>query len=584
MESQNGSGRMSRGYSRRTVVRAGGLAGVGLAAAALVGCGSKKESEPKAGGTPAIQGSTPVAAGTQIKRGGTYKWVDTGDPPTFDPNANTSYSTKTFAAAVYSRLFRIDSAPGINPFERGVVGDLAESAETPDGLNWTIKLKKGVKFHNKAPLSGRELTSEDVLASWRLVTAKTSVSASLVSDIVKVEAIDNYTIKMTTKAPSPTFLETLADANIFYVLPKEAEAGKLDLKTTWVGTGPWMVDSWESSVRMKFSRNPDYYVKDVPYMDGMERVVIPEYANSKAQFEAGNIHAAGIQATDVLDLRGRQPDVQWQGPTYSILNWINFSGEDQDPKAPWRDVRFRQAVSMGIDRDAMTEVSGNATKFRKAGIDVPPTWNNFIPFGFGKKWWLDPKSAEQGPSAKSFVYNVAEAKKLLQAVGVPNTPITYQYTDRYGQPFNTLAEAIGNWLRELGLNIQNEVHDYSSKYIPQTFKGNYHGIAFMSSTVFSEPGSYVDRFFGDDPLNHGHVKDEKIRDLHAKQRVEMKEEQRAAYIKEIQKLNAEQMFYAPVQAGTGVSWVAYRKEVRGIRTTRGYGGYAENVPFYWLQS
>lgn len=567
------------------------MAGGGLATAALIGCGGDDDDPdttrtPSAGDGGGGGGSTasPTAATSsgEIKRGGIWQGADSGDPPTLDPNGNTSFSTKGFAAHVYSRLFRIDTQAGENPFNRGTIGDLAESAESSDGQHWVVRLKQGVKFHDKAPVSGREFTSDDVIASWDLLTAESSPSRTLVSNFTNVQAVDDYTVNIDLSSPSPVFLETLADANIFWIMPREALDGGFDPKQTAIGTGPWMLKEYVSSVRTDFDRNPDYFEEGRPYMDGISNSIIPEYANRRAQFEAGNIYATGVNAQDVMDLRQQFPDAIWQAPSLSILNWVSFSPEDMDPNAAWRDERFRQAVSMAISRDDMNELAYNLSALKEAGIDFDEGWNNFIPVGFGQKWWLDPKSAEQGPSSSFFEYNLDEAKRLLEASGYDGSPIKYQYTDRYGSTWNTLAEAVNGWLAELGLNVQTEVQDYNSVYITQTFGGNYNGIAFMSSTVFSEPGSYVERFFGDDPLNHGRVNDPDIRALHEQQKVEMDEEARSQQIKDIQRLNAEQMYYVPTQAGTGTTFTVYQDFVKGHRQTRGYGAPTESTAFVWL--
>ena len=78
-------------------------------------------------------------------------------------------------------------------------------------------------------------------------------------------------------------------------------------------------------------------------------------------------------------MRGRQPKIQWLGPSGTALTWVAFPPEDEDPKAPWRDERFRQAVSMAIDRDAQTNLISNVTNLKKAGLDVDQSWNNIVP-------------------------------------------------------------------------------------------------------------------------------------------------------------------------------------------------------------
>ena len=95
-------------------------------------------------------------------------------------------------------------------------------------------------------------------------------------------------------------------------------------------------------------------------------------------------------------------------------------------------------------------------------------------------------------------------------------------------------------------------------------------------------GNYFYRMFGDDPQNHGRVKDPKITELDDKQSRELNPEKRREYIWEIQRVNADKTYYVPSQIGAGVGWSAYRPEVRGIIQTRSYGGATETLPDRWL--
>ena len=576
-----------RRLSRRSLIRGGSVAGAGLLGAALVGCGGSDEvatataTAAPAGTTAAPATATEVVAAGP-KRGGRYQTYVVVDPTSLDPYANLSYTVKGFAAYVYSRLFRIDAQPGTPPEDAGLVADLAESAESPDGMTWTVKLKPGAKFQNIAPVNGREITSEDVLFSFGRLTAPESPGGTLVPKGMTLSAVDDHTLQFTVPAPSPTMLDFLADANLLWIMPKESDGG-FDPIQTPIGSGPWILENYDAAAKMTYKANPDYFVEGLPYMDGIDVSIIPEYANYKAQFDAGNIDGFTPAANDVLSMKSQHADLQWLGAISLGLLFVFFSGEDQDPNAPWRDERYRQAVSHAIDRDGLFELIYNYTKLVEGGFEMSSDWNNILPRGYGSRAWLDPKSAAQGPSAKFFNYDPAEARKLLEAVGGSDQPFTYQYTGNgYGANFVTYAEAIGNWLSEVGLKPQTETQDYSSQYITQTFRGNFHGLTTGLQTPFPEPGSWVNRMFGDDPANGSRVHDPKIDELNAKQKVEIDPKARIEYFHEIQRLSDQAMYYVPTPGSGGTAWTAYQPRVRGIRSTRGYGAPTESWAQYWL--
>lgn len=569
--------------TRRGVLRGAGIASAGLAGAALVGCGGDDDT-PGGGGGTATGTSQTQATNTptgDVKRGGIYRTALAGEPPTLDPYVNASVSTKTFANYVYSRLYKIETQPDRDPFDLGAIPDIAESAESSDGQHWVVKLREGVKFHDIAPVSGREVDAEDVLFSYQRLTAPEAPNRTQFAEVADVQVVDATTLNFVTRAPSPTFLETIADANLLLIQPKEA-GSDFDPQAVPIGSGPFQQTSRRVDVKAVLDRHPEYFLEGLPYVDTVEETVIPEYANVKAQFLAGNLDVAGITAEDILEVRGSNPEFQWLRTANIGMAWIAFSGEDVSPDAPWRDERFRQAVSMSLDRPGLNELAANTTALLEAGLDASDRWNNAQPASFGPLYWLDPKSAEQGPSSAFFEFNPDEARSLLDAVGVGNEQITYQFTNnRYGAAFSRLAEAQGQMLADIGLNLSFEQQDYNAQYITQTFLGNFQGIVYGLESSLT-PGGYAERLFGQDPANHGRVHDPELEDLVAKQAVELNQEQRTAYMYDIQRRNAEMMFYVPTQSSSAAGFAAYQSYVRGLRYTRGYGSGTETVMHFWL--
>ncbi len=444
-----------------------------------------------------------------------------------------------------------------------------------------MKLKQGINFHNKAPVNGKELTTDDIIFSWEKLTAPESPNMTMVSHVTKFEAVDDYTLNVELESPSATFKDLLADANVLHIQPTEADGG-YDPRLGMIGTGPWIFDQYEPSVSIQYSKNPEWFVEGKPFMDGVELFIIPEYQNRLSQFKAGNTSVAGINANDVLGLQDEQSDVQWRGLQPALLSFVYFSKPERDPDAAWQDPMFRQALSMTYDRDALTDLGYNVSALKEAGLDVIETWNNLIPAGF-TRWWLDPKSARQGESSKFFEYNPEEAQKIFAANGWEGTEFTWQYTtNRYGSTFNSIAEAMGNYFIEAGLKLETEGQDYSSKYITQTFRSEFNGVAFGYETPFPEVGGYFPRMFGDDPANHSRISDPVIDEIAAKQAVELDEETRRELIFDAQVHNMEMGYYLPSQAGAGTGWSAWRPEVRGIVQTRSYGSGTETVPNHWF--
>ncbi|MEX2373144.1 MAG: ABC transporter substrate-binding protein, partial [Dehalococcoidia bacterium] len=229
-----------------------------------------------------------------------------------------------------------------------------------------------------------------------------------------------------------------------------------------------------------------------------------------------------------------------------------------------------------------TELGYNVAALQDAGLDVSVLWNNIVPAGWGD-WSLDPKGSDIGEDGQWFQYNPAEAAKLLDAVGYDGAAIQYHYAnDIYGATFNRIAEGAAGYVNEGGVNAEIRTQAYTSEYFPQTFAGNFDGMAFGYQTPFPEVGGYFNRMFGDDPNNHSRISDAEITPLIGEQAVEIDPDARREIIWEIQRINARNMYYIPNQAGAGTGWTGYQPELRGISQTRGYGTASENLPNFWL--
>ncbi|MDA1148228.1 MAG: ABC transporter substrate-binding protein [Chloroflexi bacterium] len=575
--------------SRRAALRSGGIGVAGLAGAVLIGCGDSDEATATPGGanpttaaTTAPGGSTTTAATpapSGPKTGGRWQIRASGDPPTLDPYSSGSFAAKQFAGYVYSRLFKVDAQPDTNPYDRPLVPDVAESAESPDGQNWTIKLKEGITFHDVAPVSGRELTADDVLFSWKRLTREESVNAPAVENVTNIEAVDDHTLNITLESPSPIFLEQLADGNNLWLLPQEADAG-LEVTTNPIGTGPWMMRNYEVSARFEFDANPNYH--EPIYLDGIDELIIPEYSNALAQLEAGNLHELTVTADDILPLQQAHEDFQWIGQLSGGVAYMFFSSEEQDPGAVWQDKRFRQGVSMGLNRADMLELAYNVNALDDAGLNPSRAWNNLISPTLGK-WWLDPTSAAQGPSSRFWDYDVSEGKKLIAAAGGEGSALKWQFAGtRYGPVFELVAESISNWLTDLGLDVTTEVQDYASTYFPQTRAGVFNGVAYGITPAYPEVSGFVNRYFSGASSNASKIDDPRINDLRAAQAIEFDEDRRLEQFHEIQRINGEEMYYLPTALGAGTTYTAFAAEGRGMRSTRGYGWPTERLTNYWL--
>src|SRR5436309_3314068 len=225
------------------------------------------------------------------KRGGTLS-LRLWDPPHFDLHGagGLSYKLHIPMTFTHSRLVRPKTGPGVTPGTFPIEPDLAESWQQTNETTYVFKLRRGVKWHAKPPMNGREFVADDVVYTiTRFLTTKGHANAHMLKAVDKVEAVDKYTVKFTLKEPSVWFLETLASPMVVGMVNREASEKFGDLKKpeSFIGTGPWMLDSHRPNQGSTFVRNPNYFLSGLPYIDRVEISVDEDNASRIASFLAG---------------------------------------------------------------------------------------------------------------------------------------------------------------------------------------------------------------------------------------------------------------------------------------------------------
>src|SRR2546422_6587571 len=213
-----------------------------------------------------------AARGQTPKRGGTLT-IRAWDPPFFDQMLSTAYRVQIPISFTHSRLIRHKAGPGVPPTTFPLEGDLAESWTQPNETTYLFKLRRGVRWHPKPPVNGRELTAEDVRYTVeRFLTVKGNPMAYMLSAVDRVEAIDRYTVKFVMKEPFSWLLEVLANPMAVAIVARERveKFGDLRKAEAVIGTAPRMVDSYRPNVELTFALHPDCFVPGLSYLDRSE--------------------------------------------------------------------------------------------------------------------------------------------------------------------------------------------------------------------------------------------------------------------------------------------------------------------------
>src|SRR5438067_10111892 len=223
----------------------------------------------------ALVAAMPATAEETPKRGGTLTFMIPADaPPSLDAQREETYATIHSAAPFYSTLLR---ANPMDPGSPDLVCDLCTEMPQPTdaGKTYTFKIRQGVKFHDGSPL-----TAADVAASWQKLIfppeGVTSARQSFFLMVDTVEAPDPATVVFRLKFAIGAFLPAPADPyNWIY------KKAILDRDPHWyekniLGSGPFKFAALETGQSITGVRNPDYYARDLPYLNGFVGVYAPK--------------------------------------------------------------------------------------------------------------------------------------------------------------------------------------------------------------------------------------------------------------------------------------------------------------------
>jgi oligopeptide transport system substrate-binding protein len=362
----------------------------------LAGCGGK-QAAPAATAAPAGN-ATP-------QKGGAITVVYKDDLATLDPAIGYDWTNWPAIKMVFDGLLDYDSGTTLQPRLAEAMPDMSA-----DGLTYTFKLRKGVKFQN-----GREFTADDVVYTiTRVLDPKTAspgagfflgiqgaqeFAGGKATSVEGIKAVDPYTVQFTLTTADVTFLNKMA-INFAFIVPKEeVEKAGENFGHAPVGTGPYKLTEWVAGQHLTFERNPDYFFEGRPFLDKITIEVGVEPDVALLRLEKGEIQLMGdpppgadwTRITGDPAWKNRIEVEQTVNTTYIAIN-VNDK--------PFDNVKVRQALNYAIDKQRIVQLlNGRATV---ANQILPP----LMP-GYDKSY-------------TGYEYNPDKAKQLLSEAGFPN--------------------------------------------------------------------------------------------------------------------------------------------------------------------
>jgi len=468
--------------------------------------------------------------------GGVLVTVANEDPVGFDDAIVPHYETTGPYQCLWSGNWAKGNAGGYGTgecdwFSREInrleykTGKIAESWEI--GEDYLIfHLREGVKWQDKAPPKGRAVTADDVVFSLErqrtLDTAYVKQKSSALAAAMSPSKVDDRTVRI--DCTSEEMPELLSMIDFMYIYPKDVieTYGDMNAWDRAIGSGPFTLEEYVAGSYLYYEKNLNYwetnpvvsspgYGNQLPYLDGVKTLIIPDVSTMDSLFSTGQI---AVVTADTADYNRVQALKALPGVKY--VKFLDASSKavicmrtDKADK-PYKDVRVRQALMLGIDHQKMVDqLYGGEGQYL------------YWPLAYCKEYagaYLAledyPDEPVLGPDSVSvkdlFVYNPTKAKELLADAGYPdgfkaeifvwNLPI---YTDQ--------LEVVADMWADIGVDLTIKPVDYATINVRMYYRNYedmmYFGMAgagtYFKGTNWSDTGVFNNMYnasYTNDPV------------------------------------------------------------------------------------
>ena len=386
------------------------------------------------------------------KSGGTLRMQHRDNAPSGSIHEEATNSVTEPFMGVFNNLVQFDQTKPINSADT-IVPDLAKSwAWDTAKTKLTFQLHDGVKFHD-----GKPFTSADVKCTFDMLTGKSkerlrkNPRAVWYQNLKEVTANGPSEVTFVLEKPQPSLLNLLASG---YSPVYPCHVNAQTMRTAPIGTGPFKFVEWKRSEVMKFTKNPDYFKKGKPYLDGIDWFIIPSVATRALAFSSGEHDMTFPSDTTVPIMQ----DIQAKAPkTVCDLHPTNVSTNliVNSEKPPFDNPKIRQAMDMTIDRDAFITILSQGKNLKSGAMLAAPEG----------QWGLTREEMAKIPgygSGAEVEKARADARKIMEGLGYSaEKPLAVKVSTRDIAVYRDPAVILIDQLKSIHISGELEVVDTS---------------------------------------------------------------------------------------------------------------------------
>jgi peptide/nickel transport system substrate-binding protein len=407
-----------------------------------------------------------------------------------------------------------------------IIGELAEKWSWQDNYrNLVFFLRKGVKWHD-----GQPFTSKDVKYTFDMVREASDAAGKLrinprkdwYSNVEAIETPDATTVVFRLKRPQPSILMMMASG---YSPVYAAHVPAATYRTGCVGTGPFKLKEWRKGEFVEYVKNPDYFLKGRPYLDGLKYIVIVERGTRTAALQSGQVDVSfpgETSKTTAEQLKQAVPQLVTTPVSENVNNNIIMNIK----KPPFDNLKVRLAVSHAIDRRALIQAVYQGGGIVGAGM-APKPWAS---------WGMPEKELLTMPGYGKPADEKAKAKSLMAEAGFsPQSPLRVEMVTRAIAIYVDMASFVINELKQVGIEASLKQIE-TAQWHAMAVRGEYQIGANLTGLGADDPdGNFYENYACGSPRNYTHYCSEQVMKMVDQQSQETDPKKRLPMVWAIQK-------------------------------------------------
>ncbi|MBO4225665.1 ABC transporter substrate-binding protein [Bradyrhizobium neotropicale] len=496
------------------------------------------------------------------KSGGILRMYHRDSPGSASIHEGASYSFNVPFMPIFNNLVIFNQHVAQNSVDT-IVPELAESwAWSDDKKKLTFKLRNGVKWHD-----GKPFTSADVKCTFDLLMGKSQQKfrqnprKSWYDQVNDVTINGDYEASFNLKRPQPALLSLLASG---YSPIYPCHVSPAEMRTKPVGTGPFKFVEFKANESIKLTKNPDYFRKGLPYLDGIEFTIVPNRSTAILGFVSGKFDMTfptEVSIPLLKDVKSQAPNaicvVEPSNVATNII--INSSAP------PFDNLDIRRALALALDRKAFISI------LFEGQADIGGTMQP-APAGL----WAMPKEMLEtipgyGPDVNA---NREQARKLMQKAGYgPDKHLQIKVSTRNIPIYRDPAIILIDQLKTIYIDAELDVVD-TAQWFPKVARKDYSlGLNLTGNAVDEPDQSFYENYSCDSERNYTNYCNREIEKLFDQQSAETDPEKRKKLVWEIDKKLQEDVARPIIlHSRTGTCWQPYVKNVT-VMSNSSYNGY-----------